>query len=95
MIYSQQLVTSQTTSDNNHKIFPLAVVFNLVPSFLNATRRHYAFMFKGLQIVEQQLKDLNIPFFLLQVRNSICVFQFNELSFFFCSHLSIFRPFSI
>jgi deoxyribodipyrimidine photolyase len=79
MIYAQQLATSQTTSAN--KVFPLAVVFNLVPSFLNATRRQYAFMLKGLQIVEQQLKDLNIPFFLLQVRNSVCVLKFNELIF--------------
>lgn len=42
------------------------VVFNLVPSFLGATRRHYAFMLDGLRIVEQQLQALRIPFHLLR-----------------------------
>lgn len=37
----------------------------MVPSYLGATRRQYAFMMKGLQEVEQNLKKLNIPFFLL------------------------------
>jgi deoxyribodipyrimidine photo-lyase len=44
---------------------PLAVVFCLVPSFLNATLRQYGFMLKGLREAENQLAKLNIPFFLL------------------------------
>jgi deoxyribodipyrimidine photo-lyase len=44
---------------------PLAVVFSLVPNFLNATLRQYGFMLKGLGEVERSLAELNIPFFLL------------------------------
>ena len=44
----------------------LAVVFNLVPDFLEATVRQYGFMLKGLQQVEKELEKHNIPFFLLQ-----------------------------
>ncbi|XP_034650866.1 deoxyribodipyrimidine photo-lyase-like [Drosophila subobscura] len=44
---------------------PLAVVFCLVPKFLNATIRHYKFMMGGLQEVEQQCRELGIPFHLL------------------------------
>ncbi|MGQ9800003.1 MAG: deoxyribodipyrimidine photo-lyase, partial [Ignavibacterium sp.] len=43
---------------------PLAVVFNLVPKFLEATIRQYGFMLKGLQQVESELYKFNIPFFL-------------------------------
>ena len=43
---------------------PLAVIFNLVPKFLEATIRQYGFMLKGLQQVETELKKLNIPFFI-------------------------------
>ena len=45
---------------------PLVVVFTLAPSFLGAPLRHYDFMLKGLQEVEIRLRELNIPFFLLQ-----------------------------
>jgi len=44
---------------------PLAVVFCLVPNFLNATLRQYGFMLNGLRKVEQELSARNIPFFLL------------------------------
>jgi deoxyribodipyrimidine photo-lyase len=44
---------------------PLKVVFNLVPCYLEATLRQYGFMLKGLQEIENQLKDLDIPFHLL------------------------------
>jgi len=44
---------------------PLAVVFCLVPGFLNATMRQYGFMIAGLKEVEKGLSMLNIPFFLL------------------------------
>jgi deoxyribodipyrimidine photo-lyase len=45
---------------------PLAVVFCLVPEFLDATMRQYGFMLKGLQNVEKKLAEKNIPFFLLR-----------------------------
>lgn len=45
---------------------PLAVVFSLLPSFANATLRHYAFVLKGLREVAATLADHNIPFFLLR-----------------------------
>jgi deoxyribodipyrimidine photo-lyase len=44
---------------------PLAVIFCLVPSFLNATLRHYSFMLSGLREIEDSLKQKNMPFFLL------------------------------
>ena len=44
---------------------PLAVVFNLVPEFLGAMDRQYIFMIEGLQQVEEDLRRLNIPMFLL------------------------------
>jgi deoxyribodipyrimidine photo-lyase len=44
---------------------PLAVVFCLVPQFLGATFRQYAFMVQGLTEVEQNLVGKNIPFHLL------------------------------
>ena len=43
----------------------LVVVFNLVPDFLEATIRQYGFMLKGLQEVESEFKQYNIPFFLI------------------------------
>eukprot|EP01006_Ploeotia_vitrea_P048374 TRINITY_DN67228_c7_g3_i1.p1 TRINITY_DN67228_c7_g3~~TRINITY_DN67228_c7_g3_i1.p1 ORF type:complete len:552 (-),score=55.29 TRINITY_DN67228_c7_g3_i1:665-2281(-) len=44
----------------------VAVAFCLVNSFLGATRRHYAFMLKGLAELESHLHSLNIPFHLLR-----------------------------
>ncbi len=44
---------------------PMAVAFCLLPEFLGATSRQYNFMLRGLKEVEQNLKQLNIPFFLL------------------------------
>lgn len=49
----------------NSRNIPLRVVFNLVPRFLEATIRQYGFMIKGLQEVESQLRELQIPFHLL------------------------------
>ena len=43
----------------------LLVVFCLVPEFLQADRRHYDFMIRGLQDVEQGLRVKRIPFRLL------------------------------
>ena len=44
---------------------PLVVVFTLVPVYLGATIRQYGFMLRGLQDVEQSLRNLDIPFYLL------------------------------
>lgn len=45
---------------------PVAVVFNLVPEYLNAGARQFGFMLRGLRQMEPKLKALNIKFFLLQ-----------------------------
>ena len=52
---------------------PLAVAFNLVPEFLEATIRQYEFMLKGLKQVERDLRKLNIPMFLLQGEPEITI----------------------
>ena len=57
LLFAQELAIKQKT--------PLAVIFCLVPRFLNATIRQYGFMIKGLQEVERNLRKKNIPFFLL------------------------------
>ncbi|MDH7605860.1 MAG: deoxyribodipyrimidine photo-lyase, partial [Melioribacter sp.] len=44
---------------------PLIVIFNIVPSFLNATIRQYSFMIEGLKKVKKNLDELNIGFYLL------------------------------
>ncbi|MFW6140363.1 MAG: deoxyribodipyrimidine photo-lyase [Acidobacteriota bacterium] len=44
---------------------PLIVVFCLVKEFLGATVRQYGFMLKGLELVEQDLRKKNIPFYML------------------------------
>jgi len=44
---------------------PVAVIFCLVPRFLNATMRQYGFMLKGLRDVEKDLAEKSIPFQLL------------------------------
>jgi deoxyribodipyrimidine photo-lyase len=57
LLFAQELAREQKT--------PLAVIFCLVPQFLNATIRQYGFMIKGLQEVEENLRKMNIPFLLL------------------------------
>lgn len=44
LLHAQQLARKFNTS--------FCVVFNIVPTFLNATKRHYMFMIKNLQITE-------------------------------------------
>ncbi len=44
---------------------PLEVFFCVAPKFLDATIRHYGFMLKGLQVVEQNLRGKYIPFSVL------------------------------
>ena len=56
LLFAQKLALEKKRS--------LAVVFNLVPDFLEATIRQYGFMLKGLQEVETELSKYNIPFFL-------------------------------
>ena len=55
--HSQQLAAQRKV--------PLIVVFCMVPEFLGATVRQYAFMIKGLQETEQNLESKNITFNLL------------------------------
>ena len=43
----------------------LYVCFCVVPSFLDATRGHYAFMLEGLKHVESDLRNKRIPFLVL------------------------------
>ncbi|ODN02944.1 Deoxyribodipyrimidine photo-lyase [Orchesella cincta] len=57
LIYAQRLALKEKV--------PLFVCFCLVPKFLQATLRQYAFMLKGLRSVQKELVDLNIPFSLL------------------------------
>jgi deoxyribodipyrimidine photo-lyase len=57
------LFAQNLAKENNSE---LAVVFNLVPDFLEATIRQYGFMLKGLEQLEKELKKYNIPFYLFQ-----------------------------
>jgi deoxyribodipyrimidine photo-lyase len=54
LFYAQELAMEQKS--------PLAVLFCLVPHFLGAGLRQYAFMIKGLREVEEALGRKNIPF---------------------------------
>lgn len=56
LLFAQQLAIK--------KKLPLAVIFNLVPDFLEATIRQYGFMLKGLKELQDELESINIPFFL-------------------------------
>jgi deoxyribodipyrimidine photo-lyase len=56
------LVAQQFASDHQRA---LCVAFCLVPEFLGATIRQYRFMIEGLKLVEQDLHERNIPFYLL------------------------------
>ncbi|MGQ9920222.1 MAG: deoxyribodipyrimidine photo-lyase [Desulfobacca sp.] len=58
LLYAQQLALDHQA--------PLAVVFNLVPQFLQAAHRQYDFMLRGLRETAQVLEEHRIPFFLLQ-----------------------------
>lgn len=58
LIYAQDLALQYHQS--------LAVVFCLVPDFLQTAQRHYSFMLKGLQELETFLEKKNISFFLLR-----------------------------
>jgi deoxyribodipyrimidine photo-lyase len=68
------------------------VIFNLIPTFLEATIRQYGFMLKGLEEVEAELKKHNIPLvltcgdvgeeipkFLNSINASLLVTDFNPL----------------
>jgi deoxyribodipyrimidine photo-lyase len=56
LLFAQKLALEKKRS--------LAVVFNLVSDFLEATIRQYGFMLMGLQEVEKELSKYNVPFFL-------------------------------
>jgi len=57
LLFAQKLALEKKKS--------LVVVFNLLPDFLEATIRQYGFMLKGLQEVEDEFSNYNIPIFLL------------------------------
>ncbi|MBK7227700.1 MAG: deoxyribodipyrimidine photo-lyase [Ignavibacteriales bacterium] len=55
------LFAQKLTKENKRS---LVVLFNLVPDFLEATIRQYDFMLRGLQEIDAELKNYNIPFYL-------------------------------
>ncbi|XP_024533022.1 deoxyribodipyrimidine photo-lyase isoform X1 [Selaginella moellendorffii] len=57
---------------------PVAVVFNLVESFLEAKARHFGFLLRGLRVVEKNLDKLGIAFFLLRGRPEDTIPSFVE-----------------
>jgi deoxyribodipyrimidine photo-lyase len=57
LLYAQELALEMKQ--------PLIVVFCLVQEFLEASPRHYKFMFDGLTEVEEKLRILDIPFYFL------------------------------
>jgi len=59
------LYALQKASEGDKKK-PVAVVFNLVSEFMGAGARQFVFMLQGLQRMQPLLKELNIPFFLVQ-----------------------------
>ena len=58
LLYAQEVAAARKA--------PMAVIFNLVADFPGANLRHYHFMMAGLAELEQELRRLSIPFFLLQ-----------------------------
>jgi deoxyribodipyrimidine photo-lyase len=50
----------------------LAVAFTLMPSYPGANLRHFDFILRGLEIVEQKLQALNIPFCVI-LNNNVSV----------------------
>jgi deoxyribodipyrimidine photo-lyase len=57
------LLFAKQMADKNR--VPLAVVFNLASSYLEAVGSHYDFMLEGLKQIESSLLKLNIPMFLI------------------------------
>jgi len=57
LLYAQELALTRKE--------PLFVVFCIIPTFLNATMRQYAFMVTGLQEVESTLRRKNIPLYVV------------------------------
>jgi deoxyribodipyrimidine photo-lyase len=68
LLYAQELAFAERKS--------LVVIFNLVSDFLEATIRQYGFMIKGLQQIEKELINYNIPFYLLQGKPEIEIPKF-------------------
>ena len=68
------LLFAQSLALSNNK--PLAVVFNLVDNFLEATIRQYGFMLKGLEQLEKDLARHNIPLFVLTGKPEVNIPEF-------------------
>ncbi len=84
LLYAQEMAIADKS--------PLAVLFCLVPAFLDATTRQYRFMLEGLRALSVRLDKLGIPFFLLrgepaqllprfiaEKRIAICITDFDPL----------------
>ncbi len=68
------LLFAQNLANKNNS--ELAVVFNLVPDFLEATIRQYGFLLKGLEQLKNELKKYNIPFYLIQGKPEEAISKF-------------------
>ncbi|MBN2521473.1 MAG: deoxyribodipyrimidine photo-lyase, partial [Bacteroidales bacterium] len=68
------LIYAQLIAEKKREDF--AVIFNLVPDFLEAGYRQYDFMIKGLQKIEYKLEEKNIPFYILSGNPKKSIVQF-------------------
>lgn len=57
------LIYAQETAEKANET--VIVVFCLVPTFLNASAKHYFFMLSGLREIEKTLAEYNIPLYIL------------------------------
>lgn len=69
-LFAQQLAEEKNSG--------LAVIFTLLPNFLEAPIRQYGFMLEGLKEVHSKLKKLNIPLLLLNGSPNITIPAFIE-----------------
>lgn len=68
LLFAQQIASEKKK--------PLAVIFNLVPDFLEATIRQYGFLLKGLHGLEKELSNYQVPFYLLQGKPEVEISEF-------------------
>ncbi len=70
LIYAQELALNKNQ--------PIIVVFCLQPEFLNAEARIFKFMLDGLEIIENDLRKLNVTFVVLTGNPSTVLMDFIE-----------------
>nr|XP_012148996.1 PREDICTED: deoxyribodipyrimidine photo-lyase-like isoform X2 [Megachile rotundata] len=68
------LLFAQRTALKNN--VPLHICFCIMPSFLYASIRYYKFLLKGLMKVEEECKNLNINFHLLNGEPNMSILKF-------------------